>query len=392
MATGQRDHFTINDVRDFALRVLIAGGYPEDYAGATAYALLEADKKGVYSHGVAGGTGLEEAVKRSGVTATVDPIARYEINETRYPTILIINAHGAPGHITSYIATDLVKERARKLGIAKVFVNNANHFGAAGVWSERIAEDRDLEGVVTCTTAATVRPMGDDIEGLDYTKGAGSKVRTGTNPEAISIPHSSGIVTFDAAYTRLAASYCIKALKAGERVTIPGYIADEAYQATFDPQDVFGVGSDGKLITRGSFFPLGSAGAGYKGDNKLRMIEMDNAFGGGPVVCIDSGSAGPDRRISHTFYAQAVDFLYGRDEALARIRALMRDYEENYFGESSRWPGDRANEALNYATSNGIPYSDGQIDTLRRAAEHVGLGFDLRPISRKDFPAELFRK
>lgn len=136
--------------------------------------------------------------------------------EQKYPSLAVIDANGAPGPVISILAVDLVKDIARKQGLARVFVNNANHFGAAGVWSSRIAGDHDLAGIVTCTTVACVRPMGDDPEGLDYTKGAGKKVRTGTNPLSVSVPYEDGILTLDMALTRLATSYCVKALKTGE--------------------------------------------------------------------------------------------------------------------------------------------------------------------------------
>lgn len=388
-----RDHFGIDDIYNFAVEVLKKKDYPIESARATAYALIEADKRGIFSHGIAGGTGLEEAVTRVGVNATINPQAKPEILDQKYPSLGVINANGAPGHITALIAVELAKKIAREQGLAKVFVYNANHFGAAGIWSSKIAEDYDLEGTVTCTTAACVKPMGDDLEGLDFTKGAGNEVRTGTNPVAVSIPHRNGILTLDMALTKLAISYGIKALKAGEILTIPEYIADENYISTLNPKDLFGT-KNGKPYLKGSVFPLGSTHSGYKGDILLRITEISNAIGGGPIKKVAEADIGIKRRISHTFQAQAIDVLYAKEEALNRIRTLMKDYETRYFGSASRWPGDRANKAIEYALKEGIPYSQGQIETLRRSAAYVGLNFDsmVKSISHKPYPSEIFRK
>ena len=387
----EREHFRPRDVYDFSIRVLLAAGYKEKMAESTAFALLDADMRGIFSHGTAGGTGLEEAVKRSGITATVRLDTEPKILPQKYPTIAVIDANGVPGHYSSDIAVELVKKIARKYGYGKVYVFNANHYGAAGVWSRKIAADGDLKGVSTCTTVAVAKVMGDDPERLDYTKGAGKINRLGTNPTAISVPYSGGILTFDTAWTRMAVSYCLQHLKAGKKLKIPEYIADENYKSTLDPRD-FAPSIDDLDNVKGSVFPLGSTLAGYKGDAMLRFIEIDNALGGGPIVQIPLGSKDASRRISHTFEAQAIDVMYSKEEALERVKELMRDYEEHYFGPNSRWPGDRAEKAREYSEKEGIPYSEGQINTLRRAAEHVGLPFDLKSTGKKPYPTEIFNK
>ncbi len=387
----KRDHFSVDDIYNFSIKVLEAAGYRSEMANSTAYALLEADKRGIFSHGTAGGTGIEESVKRSGITATVkldtDPI----YIDQKYPTIAIIDANGVPGHYSSDLAVTLVKKLAREYGYGKVIVNNANHYGAAGVWSNKIAEDGDLKGISTCTTVAVARVMGDDPDRVDYTKGAGTVNRIGTNPLAISIPHKGGIMTFDTAWTRMAVSYCLKYLKSGTMMSIPEYIADKNLNSTLDPHE-FADSMDRLSDEKGSVFPHGSTLAGYKGDAMLRFIEIDNAIGGGPITKIPLGSKDENRRISHTFEAQVIDVLYTKEDAKNRVCDLMNDYESKYFGKNSRWPGDRANQALEYSMKEGIPYSESQINTLKRSAEYVGIEFELISLGSKNYPHDVFNK
>lgn len=388
-----REHFKVDDIQKFAIEALIQSGYPEDAAKATTYALLEADKRGIFSHGMAGGLGLEEAVKGSAVYTTVNSQVKPIILPRKYPTMAVFDAKGAPGHISSLMALDLVKQLARKQGIAKVIVKNANHFGAAGIWSSKIAEDGDLIGTVTCTTAAIVKPMGDDSEGLDYTKNAGKEVRMGTNPLAISIPHKEGILTVDMALTKLAVCYFLKALKTGEMIKIPEYLADENYKSSLNPKELIGI-KDGKHYFKGSIFPLGSTHSGYKGDVLLRMIEVDHSLGGGAIEKVDASFTDPNRRISLAFQAQVIDFHYSKEEAQTRVRELMYNYESKYFGVASRWPGDRANEAYEYSMKEGIPYSQGQINMLKRAGDHVSMNFDnmVKSVGKKPYPIDIFKK
>ncbi|MCY3411890.1 MAG: Ldh family oxidoreductase [Candidatus Heimdallarchaeota archaeon] len=387
-----REHYSVDDMRAFTKTVLLKRGYSEEAADATTYALLEADIRGIFSHGIAGGTGLEEAVKRAGITATLE-IDKEPIQlESKYPSIVVINGNGAPGHITAMRAVKLVKELARKYGIAKVVVNNTNHYGAAGVWSHLIAQDGDLKGDVSCTTIAVARVMGDDSDRLDYTKGAGSIPRLGTNPIAISFPIVNGqVLTLDMATTRMAVSYGLKHLKAGTLMDIPEYFADSNYKSTFDPREC--IDNTENLEVIGSVFPFGSTLAGYKGDGLIRFLEIDQALGGGPITRIPLGGSGNKRRISHSFTAQVIDFHYSKVEGRQRIRALMDDYEQ-YFGEYSRWPGERSDQAIAYARENGIPYSKGQVDTIRRAANEVGLVFEdlIKPVSTQEYPEEIFNK
>ncbi|MFX1286716.1 MAG: Ldh family oxidoreductase [Promethearchaeota archaeon] len=383
------DHFHVEDVYKFTKLALQTNGYPIEAAKSVAFALVEADKRGIFSHGVTGATGLPEAISRKGILANVDPSSSPIFCDEKYPTIRVINANGSPGPLSSTLAIDHLKINTRKYGLAKVVVNNANHFGAAGIWSEKIAEERDLIGIVSCTTAACVKPLGDDPEKLDYTKGAGNEIRTGTNPIAISVPYKGGIITLDMALTRLAISYSIQAFNKGSLVKIPEYIADKNYQSTLDPKDL--INPTGLI---GSVFPLGSSLAGYKGDSLLKMIELVHSFGGGPIRKVKTTSSNPDERVSHTFEAQAVDYQYSKQEALERVTNLIRDYELNYFGPASRWPGDRSNQALEYVLKEGLPYSQDQVELLRRISAYSGLEFDslLQSISRKPIPANIFIK
>ncbi|MCK5046273.1 MAG: Ldh family oxidoreductase, partial [Candidatus Heimdallarchaeota archaeon] len=200
------------------------------------------------------------------------------------------------------------------------------------------------------------------------------------------------IITVDMALTRMAANYCIKAYKTGEMLTIPEYAADKDYKSTLDPKEFIVREDSGEQHLTGSIFPLGSTQAGYKGDALLRMIEVEHSVYGGPIEKLTVGEK--KQRVSLAFQAQVVDCHYTEEEARNRVRELMIDYESKYFGKATRWPGDRSKEAFDYSMKEGIPFSDGQIEMLKRAAKHVGLNFDnmISSVENKSYPSEIFKK
>ena len=391
-----RDHREVEALLSFCRECLERKGYPPAYAETTAFALVEADARGIFTHGAAGGTGLDEALARTGVAATVDVAAVPRRLEQRYPTIGVIDARGAPGHYTSRMAIEWVRELAGTHGMAKVYVFDANHFGAAGIWAEEIASDRKLESHVTSTTAACVRFLGDDRLGVDYTRGAavGRKHRLGTNPDAYCIPYRDGFFTIDMANTELAASLCYKYFKEGiasgvtRMLAIPNYVADEDYRPTFDPGRVMRL-RDGKFTMPGSVFPYGGL-RGYKGQIALQRIEADHSFAGGPIEAVDVGSTG-QRRISHAFEAQAIDFLYTREAALKRMASLVTDWSA-CAGPATRMPGERSHLAREYSLRHGIPYTNEQIQALRRCGASLHVDFERVSASAKPYPKNLFTK
>src|SRR5262245_481331 len=86
-----RDHRDFSALMSFSIDCLRARGYRDVCAEATAFALVEADARGIFSHGAAGGTGLEEALSRAGITATVNPEAEPERLEQKYATIGVLD-------------------------------------------------------------------------------------------------------------------------------------------------------------------------------------------------------------------------------------------------------------------------------------------------------------
>lgn len=346
-------------VMSYVREVLERHGVPRIKAEITAEVLVEADMRGIFSHGI---NALDLFVIASIKQGGTDPKARAE-DKTRHPEFAMrhIDAHGSLGHPTAMEAVDKVKELARKKGYGKVYVSNANHFGIGAVYTEKICAEKDLCGRVSCTTPSVVKPHG------------GRKNRLGTNVIAWSIPYAEGIVTIDMATSIHAVSGILRALIEGGPLPFPVYAPDGT--KTTDPRAFDGVVD---FLRRGSMIPLGGIGeegadAGYKGTGMAMLIELDSVIGAGVSLSVDPLCADDKRRIRQTFEAWRIDTLFERQDALAYLSKTVSDIRSQQ-GEGMFLPGEKESIQRENSLKHGIPYTVSQIARLERLGHGVGMG------------------
>jgi len=349
-------------IRSYVCSILEGYGVPAGKAHITSDVLVETDMRGIFSHGV---NQLDIMIVPSLVAGGIDPDAAAE-DKTKNPNFPIrhIDAHGDLGYSVAMDAVDLVKHLARDRGYGKVYVFNANHFGAAGVYSESICQEKDLSGRVMCTTSAFVKPYG------------GIKSRLGTNLICWSIPYKKGIITIDMATTIHAVSGIIKALVEGIPMPFPVY--DQNIQETLDPtkfKDLF------DFLKHGSMIPLGGLGkgdadAGYKGTGLATLIELDSVIGGGFSDFVSAVVFDKERWVRQTFEAWRIDTLFPKDQSLQQISDTVQSIRKDQ-GEHMFLPGEIEAENREIALREGIQYTDKQILRL----EKMGQAFDLGNVS-----------
>jgi LDH2 family malate/lactate/ureidoglycolate dehydrogenase len=346
-------------IQAYVKDLLIRQGIPQRKANITAKVLVEADMRGIFSHGINSlDLILIDSVKQGGTDPNA--IAEDKTRNLDFP-IRHVDAHGDLGHPTAMDAVEMVKELARKHGYGKVYVANTNHFGIGAIYTEEICAEKDLSGRVTCTTPSLVKPYG------------GEKKRLGTNVIAWSIPYDRGIVTIDMATTIHAVSGVLRALI--ERTPIPFPVYDPSGMKTADPQAFDGIED---FLKRGSMIPLGSMGehgadAGYKGTGLAMLIELDNVIGSKSSTYVDPLSDDDKRRIRQTFEAWRIDTLLAQNEALAYISETISDIKSRQ-GKGMLLPGEKETIQREKSQKFGIPYTKPQIVRLEKLGHAVGLG------------------
>lgn len=346
-------------IKIYVRKILERNGVPTEKAKITSDVLIEADMRGIFSHGI---NSLDLLVISSIREGGTDPKATLEdkSRNKKFP-IRHLDAQGAMAHPAAMEAVDLVKKLARKHGVGKVYVYNANHFGAAAIYSEKICAEKDLAGRVTCTTPSIVKPYG------------GIRNRLGTNLISWSVPYYKGNVTIDMATTIHAVSSILKAIVEGTPLPFPVY--DKEGKETTDPEKFNGVED---FLEKGSMIPLGGLGkdeaaAGYKGTGLAMLIELDSVIGKGFSGYVNPNLHDKRRRIRQSFEAWRIDTLFPQDEALRHISDTVKDIK-NKQGNAMLLPGEKEARQREKSLQEGIPYTPQQIQRLERLGQEAGLG------------------
>lgn len=330
-----------------AIRTL---GAPEDLARVAAGALVAADLRGIFSHGVAGGTGLLELVERARAGA-IDPAARPEVHRHEGWAAATMDGRGGIGPVAAMEAARLAGDLAGQYGVGRVHVYNANHFGAACVYAEALIA-RGFAARATCTAGAWLVPYG------------GERIRLGTNPIAWGFPCGEEAIVLDMATTQRAVSPAIRYARAGEPLP-PDYMMDER------GEPLEGVVAYEKLI-KGSVRPLGGARYGYKGSGLAMLVDLDGVVGGGATQRVPTMRETPFCRVAQTFEAWRIDLLFPEQDARRRLAEAVADIR-GYGGPGMLLPGEREARHKADAERNGIPYEPSQWETLRRLGADTGV-------------------
>jgi len=234
-------------------------GTPGDIAADVAKLLLAADLRGIASHGTAR---LPQYLKliEAGV---VDPAGR-PVKEGGKPALVRFNANNGWGHHSGRVATDDAIERARHFGAAISVLRNANHYGIAGWYAIRVAQ-QGLIGLSLTNTSPIVAPTRARISML------------GSNPIALAAPAGRfGMLVLDMATSTVPRGRIEVAARRGETIPLGWAIAPDGSPATTPA-----------LALEGALQPLGGMEetGGYKGYGLGLIVEVltgilgDAAFG-----------------------------------------------------------------------------------------------------------------
>ncbi len=135
-----------------------------------AAALVEADQRGIHSHGTLRVPDYVRKLTEEGV----DPRGRPTIARTSGNAIIVDGAN-AMGQIVADFAMRAAIRRSARCGIALAAARNSNHCGAMDRWA-RLALEHDMIGIAATNALPTMAPWG------------GSDKIVGINPLAVAFP------------------------------------------------------------------------------------------------------------------------------------------------------------------------------------------------------------
>src|SRR5215218_5412791 len=162
--------FHYDQLFSIVYQVFLKMGCIEEHAILATRVLLDADMRGVDSHGVARLSGYVRLWEAGRINARPDIKVVYET-----PSTAVVDGDKGLGLVVAPFAMKLAIEKATNVGTGWVSVKNSNHFGIAG-YHAMMALDHDMIGWAMTNASALVAPTF-SIERM-----------LGTNPIAVAIP------------------------------------------------------------------------------------------------------------------------------------------------------------------------------------------------------------
>ena len=334
-------------LRQFCYQVARKLEVPEEDADVLAGTLVDADLRGVHTHGSSLLLGYARRLQAGGTKRNASLTVVQD-----GPAVATADGNAGIGQVIATHAMRLAIEKARHAGIGAVSVRNSNHFGAAATYS-MLALPHDMIGFATTNAGARVPPFG------------GTSAAIGNNPLSYAIPAGTERpIVLDMAQSVVAAGKLGMAQRKGEKIPL-GWAIDIDGNPTDDPK----VGLAGLLL------PL----AGPKGFGlALVMDALSGALSTGAVGLDLAGPRPADRpfRVSHFFMAIDVGHFAAVDEFKSRVDRVIRDtkaarkapgVDEIYL------PGEIEFNLRDRREREGIPLLASLVDDLEKLGAEFGL-------------------
>ena len=336
---------------DYCARILEGLGVPADQAAVVAGSLIEADLRGVESHGVHLMALYADRLRGGHLKG------RTEVTVLRDEgAAALLDGGQGLGQISGLAAVDLAVAKAREFGVGTVAVRNSSHLGALGWYTMRGAQ-------AGCVMLAAqngppfVPPFG-GVTGI-----------FSTNPMSYAVPAGAEpMLVLDMATTAVAGNRVLLAQKRGDATLPAGWANDETGRPTTDPA----LASVRHLQWFG----------GYKGYGIALLIEIlagvltGASFG---LVDREPGELTGFDRVTRGYLFVALDpSHYGPIDAFrADVDRLIRDIHASETAEGVDHvlvPGELEHRRRADRLANGIPLASALVDELDRLGVEFGAG------------------
>lgn len=337
-------------------------GCPHKDAEQATEALLNADIRGIDSHGIARLSGYIRLWEAKRVNATPHITIMHET-----PSTATLDGDAGLGLVVAPQAMDLAIEKAMQCGTGWVSVQNSNHFGIAGYHAMR-ALKKDMIGIAMTNASALVSPT--------YSK----ERMLGTNPICVAIPSGTEPPFVADMATTTAANGKLEILQRKNEMAPLGWIQSEDGSPTTDAH---------ALKTGGALLPLGSdkEHGSHKGYALGSIVDIFSAVLSGAnygpwappfPAYVPMPENQPGKGLGHFFGAMRIDaFRPANDFKSNMDQWLMRFRNAEPVNDNQKVlvPGDPEREIELTRRANGIPLLEPVIQDLNMIAEKFSIMF-----------------
>jgi len=353
--------------REFMTMAFIKIGVPNEDAITCVNILLEADKRGIDSHGVNRFKPIYIDRIKAGI---LNPITDFEvIRETK--TTAVIDGHNGMGMVISKRAMQLAIDKAKEYGMGMVAVRNSTHYGIAGYYAT-MASDAGMIGITGTNARPSIAPT------------FGVENMLGTNPLTFGLPTDEEFPFV---------------LDCATSITQRGKIEFFAKTGKDTPKGMV-IGRDGKPKTnspeilkdltagKAALAPLGGIGeelAGYKGYGYATVVEiLSAALQAGSFMRMLSGKDESGNLVpyplGHFFIVIDTEAFMGLETFKKISGNILRDLRNSILAPASEriyTAGEKEYLAWQERKDKGIPLNEGIIKDFKAVKEMLELDIDL---------------
>lgn len=351
---------SIESLHSFSQSVFSKMGCNDSDAKIAANFLVNADRKGIDSHGVARLSGYVRLWLKNRINTQPDFLVQQETLSA-----ITLNADGALGMVAGHWMMQKLIEKAEKTGLAFGVVNNSNHFGIAASYVE-MAINKNAIGWAMTNASPLVAPAG------------GKDRLLGTNPICVGVPAGKEAPFLLDMATTTAANGKLEVFKRKGLDAPKGWIQDENGLSSI---------STDTLAKGGSMLPLGSDedGAYHKGYGLGALVDILAGVlpgaGFGPwvppfVSFLEPKTNTPGLGIGHFFGVMKPDAFRPLDDFQRDMDLWLKTFRNSTpKNEKDKVliPGDPEREIASERDINGTPLPISVINDLNSIAKEIGI-------------------
>ncbi len=350
MAEGQDGVIVMPDpLREFVTKIFMSYGLPRDEAHIVADHLVEADMRGVYSHGV---IRVEPYTARLKAKA-MNPQPNIQIvRET--PGTALVDGNDGIGQVVGVRAMEIAIRKAKEVGVSYVGVRGSNHFGTCAYYAQ-MALEHDMIGFATTVGGTNIMAPTGGITPL-----------LGNNPFGIALPADKEYpVVLDMAQSVVARGKINHAVKTGSPIPIT-WALNRFGEPTTDAEEAYA----------GLVQPVG----GYKGYSMAFVIMslagmLTGAAFARSLPVFDDGIK-PNLNVGHVVQAIDIKAFMDPSEFKAKMDQAIRDMHSSELAKGAERiyvPGEMEWIKREERLKKGVPVAGGVWKDLIAISQATGV-------------------
>ncbi len=355
--------FKKKDLIDYTVKFMQKLGVPAGDAAIVGDVLVEADLRGVSSHGLIRlSTYYGNRLKKG----YMNPVTTTKIISETDTTISFDGGNGL-GQVNSHRAMAACIQKAKKSNIAITTVKRSNHFGIAAYYA-MMALPRDMIGISMTNSQPLAAPT------------YGRTAVLGTNPIAVAAPsYNKYPFVLDMATSVVAIGKIKVFEKKGQKIPM-GWGMDDDGNVTDDPKKVQS-GGPGALLPLGSTDILRS----YKGYGLALMVDILCGALSGASTLTDVGFPHQPKEsdVGHFFMAIKIDAfrpIIDFKKQIDYMVELLKGSPAAAAQEEIYIAGEKEYLAAGENRIKGVPLLDKIVEEIRTDGASIGAPFDLEEI------------